>query len=155
MISWVPLKPGFWYFTNRLRSIVRWPDLLLSEFCELFTKLFPFDSAIIAIEKPCQHDILRTAWARILIFGIWLRINVSMTWLTFEWIPWNICGVMSLSCLLLLFICFKTSEPQELGAWNFICDYIFIYKEYLLTYAAGTLLDHTAPLPPPPPPAIF
>ena len=51
------------------------------------------------------------------------------------------------------FVCFKTSEPQELGAWNFICDYIFIYREYLLTYAAGTLLDHThAPSPPPPPP---
>ena len=45
------------------------------------------------------------------------------------------------------FVCFKTSEPQELGTRNFICDYIFIYREYLLTYAAGTLLDH----PPPPP----
>ena len=51
------------------------------------------------------------------------------------------------------FVCFKTSEPQELGTWNFICDYIFIYREYLLlTYAAGTLLDHTPPQPPPPPP---
>ena len=50
------------------------------------------------------------------------------------------------------FVCFKTSEPQELGTSNFICDYIyiFIYREYLLTYAAGTLLDHTAPPPPPP-----
>ena len=51
------------------------------------------------------------------------------------------------------FVCFKTSEPQELGTWNFICDYICIYREYLLlTYAAGTLLDHTPPPPPPPPP---
>ena len=48
------------------------------------------------------------------------------------------------------FVCFKTSEPQELGAWNFICDYILIYREYLLTYAAGTLLDHTPQSPPPP-----
>ena len=41
------------------------------------TKLCPFfDSAIITIEKPCQHDILRTAEARIFIFGIWLEINV-------------------------------------------------------------------------------
>ena len=35
------------------------------------------------------------------------------------------------------FVCFKTSEPQELGASKFKCDYIFIYREYLLTYAAG------------------
>ena len=40
-------------------------------------KLCPiFDSAIITIEKHCQHDILRTAGVRILIFGIWLGINV-------------------------------------------------------------------------------
>ena len=40
-------------------------------------KLFPFiDAVIIAIEKPCQHDILRTAWTRILLFNIWLRIIV-------------------------------------------------------------------------------
>ena len=52
------------------------------------------------------------------------------------------------------FVCFKTSEPQELGPWNFICDYIFIHREYLLlTYAAaGTLLDHHTPPPCPPPP---
>ena len=50
------------------------------------------------------------------------------------------------------FVCFKTSEPQELGTWNFICDYIFIYREYLLTYAAGTLLDYTPPHLPPHPP---
>ena len=43
-------------------------------------------------------------------------------------------------------------EIQELGALNFICDYTFIYRENLLTYSAGTILDHT---PPPPPPAIF
>ena len=38
----------------------------------------------IIIEKPCQHNILITTWARILIFGIWLRINVYMILLTFE-----------------------------------------------------------------------
>ena len=31
-----------------------------------------------------------------------------------------------------------------------MCDNIFIYREYLLTYAAGTLLDHTPPPPPRP-----
>ena len=35
-----------------------------------------FDSTIIAIEKPYQHDILRIAYARILIFDIQVRINV-------------------------------------------------------------------------------
>ena len=38
----------------------------------------------ITIEKPCQHNILITTRARILIFGIWLKINVYMTLLTFE-----------------------------------------------------------------------
>ena len=38
---------------------------------------------------------------------------------------------------------------------NFICDYTFIYGEYLLTYSAGTILDHTHPRPPPPPGQIF
>ena len=33
-----------------------WPDNLLSKYHETLTELFPFyDSAIIAIEKPCQH----------------------------------------------------------------------------------------------------
>ena len=32
-----------------------------------------FHSVIIAIEKPCQHDILRTALARIMIVGIQVK----------------------------------------------------------------------------------
>ena len=37
-------------------------------------KLCPFyDFTLIAIEKPSQHDILRTALTRILTFGIWLE----------------------------------------------------------------------------------
>ena len=58
----------------------------------LLPELWSF--AIITIEKPCRHNILRTAWARILIVGIWLRINVYVTWFTFEQIPWNIYWVV-------------------------------------------------------------
>ena len=36
----------------------------------------PFKTAIIAIEKSCKKDILRTTGARIPIFGIQLKINV-------------------------------------------------------------------------------
>ena len=40
----------------------RRPDKLLSEFHEILTELCPFlASTIIAVEKPCQHDILKTA----------------------------------------------------------------------------------------------
>ena len=42
----------------------------------------------------CQHDVLRTAWARIQIFGILFRISVEMAWLTFDQILQNIDGVM-------------------------------------------------------------
>ena len=38
----------------------------------------------ITIDKSCQHNILITTWARILIFDIWLSINVYMTWLFFS-----------------------------------------------------------------------
>ena len=34
-------------------------------------ELWPF--AIITIEKPCLHNILRTTFARILIVGRWLK----------------------------------------------------------------------------------
>ena len=77
MITWEPLELGFSYLAYGLGLMFRWPDKLLSEFREILTKFCPFfDFTIIAMEKPCQHDILRTTWARILIFGIWLRINV-------------------------------------------------------------------------------
>ena len=53
-------------------------DLInFSEFHEILTKVCPFfDSTIIAMEKLCQHDIVKTDSARILIFSIWLRINI-------------------------------------------------------------------------------
>ena len=35
-------------------------------------------------KKTCQHNILITTWARILIFGIWLRINIYMTLTTLK-----------------------------------------------------------------------
>ena len=61
------------------------PRSLLTAFCQSYGPL-----SFITIEKPRQHNILITTWARILIFGIWLRINVYMTWLTCEQSPWNI-----------------------------------------------------------------
>ena len=53
-ISFLPVEPG------------------MAELC------LCFDSAIIAIEKHCQHDIYKTSWAtsRILIVGIQFRISV-------------------------------------------------------------------------------
>ena len=72
-----PLELGFSYLTYGLGSMFRRPALLLSKFREILTKLCPFfNFTIIAMEKACQHGILRTAWARILIFCAWLRINV-------------------------------------------------------------------------------
>ena len=59
-----------------------------------------------------------------------------MTWLTFEWIPWNICGVMSLSCLLLLLFVLKLVNHmnQELEIL-----YVIIYSYIGNTYLAMLL----------------
>ena len=90
-ITLEPLELGFLYLAYGLRSMLKWPDKRLSEFREILTNLCPFfDSTIIAIEKPCQDDILRTAWARLLICGVQVRITVYMTWFTFERVPRNI-----------------------------------------------------------------
>ena len=136
-ITWEPQELGFSYLAYGLGSRFRWPDLLLSEFCEILTKLCPFfDFTIIAMGKPCQHDILRTAWTRILIFGIWLRINIKMTWLTFERILWNIDWVMPLFRLYhySIVVGCKTRERLELGIWNFIKHVFFFFFQSALVW---------------------
>ena len=73
-------------FNDTFQLLLPWPEedhiksrSHLTAFYQSYGPL-PF----ILIEKPCQHNILITTWARILIFGKWLKINVHMTLLTFE-----------------------------------------------------------------------
>ena len=87
-------------FLSTVLLVTATPPTFLKGFDETFQLLFPWpyftkvmldwflpelwSYANIIIEKLCQHNILRAAWAWILIVGICLRINVYMTWLTFE-----------------------------------------------------------------------
>ena len=80
--QWILMIPSS-YCSHDLKRII----LYCSHAWLLFTRDMAL--AIITIDKPCLHNILRIAWARILIFSIWVRINVYMTWLTFEQIPWK------------------------------------------------------------------
>ena len=90
--------------------------------------------AIITIEKPCQHNILRTTWARFLIFGIWLRINVYMTCLTCEQIPWKIDWLTELCPFLQLwhYSSRKTLSTWylelELGCWHMVYSLGFTFR---------------------------
>ena len=75
--QWILTIPSIYFSHDPKRIILCRSHVLL-----LFTRVMAL--AIITKKKTCQHNILRIARARILIFSIWLRINVCMTWLTFE-----------------------------------------------------------------------
>ena len=75
---------GFWWI---FPDIVPMTDLKMiifyrGDWTDFYQSYGPLP--FISIEKPCQHNILITTWARILIFGIWPRINIYITLLTFE-----------------------------------------------------------------------
>ena len=108
-------------------------------FREILAGLCPFfDCAIIAVEKSCQQDILRTPWARILIFYIQVRINIQTAWLTFEWFLYVRLTVMP-------FVGCKTREPHELGTWNFICNISTKNKQKLFLFSVGPCMAKLCP----------
>ena len=82
IFQWILMIPSS-YCSHDLKRII----LYHSHAWLFFTRVMAL--AIITKEKLCQHNILRTALTKILIFCIWLRINVYMTWLISEQIPWQ------------------------------------------------------------------